>query len=400
MYLDPSKVIPLESLVGQESAKNAAWVRVQATATGAPLASFSLLDCPGMGKTAIAKAMVAEMQKATAHLPKSQQVQGIYINLKGTHNKTDGLAADFFEALEKTLLSGGPRLVIILDEFATAEAGGSFQAELAAILSKIGGESRGGEHIPLYGREAGSAIFQPERLAFIICSWNPKKAAADLRTRFPQPKEFQLAPYTPAELEQILDMQCGLFEETHTKNAAGDIIGIHFTQYALATIARSLRGNAREVEAVLKNAAAKSMAAHYRGERYSVTRNTVGELMRDVGVYPQGLNSLEVKILSVLSTAKQGLNLRELEARTGEANKMLTNAVQYLQYQLCGPTGTPGEPFTLYDESGEILKYADGPQAGKEMKGALLFVKGAKYFLSYHGTMMLSILKHNKFINA
>lgn len=395
MYLDPSKVIPLESLIGQVVAITAAQTRVNAIATGAPLAPFAMLDAPGMGKTALIKAMVAEMMNATAHLPRHQRVQGIYINLKGTHNKTDPLASDFFEAIETCLCGGGERLVVILDELGTEEAKGSFQAELAAILSKIGGESRGGETIPLYGRETATATFRPERLSFVICTWHPRKIASDLRTRFPQPREFQLVPYTPAELAAILDMQRELFGESHTKPGDGEPVGITFTPYALFAIARSLRGNAREVEPILKVAAANTMSAYHLGEKYSVNKYNVPDLMRAVGVYPQGLSSLEVNILRALEGAKNGQGLRELEGRTGEAPKMITAALLYLQYQLSGE----GSPFAIINEEGETLTYADGPQAGKPMSGPLIYIKGARYYLSYHGGMMLAILRKNKFIH-
>lgn len=376
LKLDCSTVIPMSSLVGQEKCKTAFEEKIQAAESGAPFTSIAMFDPPGLGKTALGQAVGCEMATRAGY-------DVFYVNLKGKHNLTDKSTGELLNAIYDSHQLGGTPTLVICDEIFTKESGGSLTGELAAILSKVGGNARGGESFKMYGFDT-PIKYQPKKLAFMLLSWDPRRAAGDIRTRFPQDADFVLQPYTAEELAEILRIQSEIYSDTHAEGMKLD-----FTPYALKVIARSLRGTARSVETVCKHWAIKTVNA--RGG-WKLTKSSVLSVMQSVGVYPFGLSRVESKILQFLDQHRTGYKLGDLMLKTGESRENLSKAILYLQEQL-----GQGMPFVMvHPDTEEVLTNPDG----SAQAGALIMPHGGKFFLTEHGVRIVNICRKGGFLNA
>jgi DNA polymerase III delta prime subunit len=369
----------IAALIGQDSIKKTLSEFVIAWSAGGSMENFGLYGGPGMGKTEFLFAFGRELQESNAG------IRCFYLNCKGTLNKTSQEAADFFEFCHDSL-SGKFRGFVILDECFTKEAAGSLNSEIAAILSKVGGSPLGGVEVPLYGFESEPVIYYPQKLAFSLCTWFPRKAAADIKTRFPEKGELRFVPYTAEELAEILKLQLERFGKAKLDGKA-----IGFTDYAIAAVARALRGTARQAEAVCQYAVRQCQI----NSSWKLSKVTAADAMKAADIVPHGLSALECKILVALDSHLAGYTVTELLIKTNATREDIGGATLYLQEQL----GNSAAPFQFFNvETGEPLTYID--EKGNEylQAGALVVPKGNRFTITLHGRRVVAILRKSGFV--
>ena len=367
--LDLNSALPLNRVVGQTKVVQTLLDYVSVLETGAAMPNLALYADPGYGKTAIAKAIGAEMVRRLRVTDYRREV--CFLNLKGTKNKTDADMTDLFKIMAEALSGEGWPATVILDEAFTEEARGSGNAEVTSILSKVGADCKGGEVISIYGQ--GDFPYNPQRLNFIILTWSPKRARADVMSRYPENEDLRFAPYTVEELMEIMHFAIPSYIMAKAKEFKGEISVNH---HARRFLAECMRGNARDMEhgvceplyrrAILENGISVDKAGALA---LSVQKNLL----------PYGLNATEAKILHELSLG-QKLTSDELKARAGISSKELFLSSQlYLRSQ-----GGKATPFQLRDSS-------DEPLPGK--CGALIDISSKKWGITNHGAVMVTRLR-------
>lgn len=284
IYSIPSTATPISALIGQDHVKAHLEDITLSVLAGGAMPVTGLYGDPGSGKTALAMAWGRDLE--------TRSHGGIavrFVNCKNHANVTDddfkGLMAELYECLS----GNGPRMLLILDEFATKETSkaGSAYAKFSAMASVIGGNKGGGATISLYGCEP--MRFDPHRLGLAVCTWDTGKAAADVKTRFPQERDNTVSPYSQAEMEQILPM---LFR----RQMKQEDCKFTWTDPAVSLFARSLRGNARQGESVAIETAIKAKGQGF----FSLTKAAALEIMRAKGARPFGLTCEDIKLLRAL----------------------------------------------------------------------------------------------------
>jgi Holliday junction resolvasome RuvABC ATP-dependent DNA helicase subunit len=368
----------LASLIGQPHIKAALQEYASAWGMGGIMENLGLYGAPGMGKT--------EFGLGFAHSLLTEGIDVFYVNCKGTLNKTSDESLAFFDFCQDCL-EGTRRGVCLVDEAFTKEASGSFNSELAAILSIAGGNPLGGAPLPLYGHGENVLTYKPRQLAFVLATWFPKKAAADIKTRFPEKGELRFLPYTAEELAEILKLQLARYG----KKALSESGELKATPYAVNAIARSMRGTARQCEAICKYAVRQVQL----NPVWHLSKNTVSEAMKAADVMPFGLSAMEVKILTALNKKRAGYTIAELGLMTGAAREDIQLAALYLQQQL----NNSETPFQIFDsESGAPLTYvrqADGKEYLRA--GALIAPRKSTYLITEHGAFIAALLTSKGF---
>lgn len=375
---------PFSALIGQETVKNGLLSRARAALSGGWIQSFPLYGAPGMGKTEMALAYAREVMTGEETGEKESLIDVFFLNCKGKHNITSEESREFWTFVSECF-SGQRRGIAILDEFCTQEATGSFNEQLKAFVSQVGGNPKGGQMIPIYGHDA--ATFKPYNFGVVLATWFPKRAAQDIKDRFPEAGDLRFEPYSPDELAEILGMQL----DGATTAARGR--AIKYTDYGLKTIARSLRGTARGTQAVVRHA----VTCVLNDETWSLSKKTVRETMFAADIFPQGLSSLEVKILTALDKNRNGYKAAQLQSITGASGQDITTAMLYLQHQL-----GHGNAFQLFNpETNEPLTWTDAN--GKEwlQAGELVMVgRNNAYVITAHGVRICAILRASGFVKA
>lgn len=347
----------LNQVIGQDSAK--AYFEREALNLedrNQPMPFLALYDEPGLGKTHLIRSF-GEILPPDIHF--------LSINCKATHNVSDAIGKEYFEAVSMALAEG-KRVLIHLDEMGNPEAKGSLQGWFSAGVSQYydGGlmAIRGADAMPV----------NPSALGFIATSFNPQRCAVDIKDRLSQPAATVLGSYTVEELTTINRMAIG--KEFRKASMALP----RMTDAALRMVSRSMRGNARQADKVAEEIRKTCKAT----PGFHLTLETAEPIMRTVGVLPHGLSGDEAKILSLLSVSDKGRDT--LQTKSGVKSGHWTKAINYLE------EGTgKGAPFQLCNAEGEPVEGESGP---------LIDYSKSLYYLTRHGLKLVTILKKKGWI--
>lgn len=347
----------LNQVIGQDTAK--AYFERKARNLedkNQPMPFLGLYDEPGLGKSHLATAFGAILPDDVFFLSQ---------NCKGTLNVQDKAAKEYFEALSMAL-SEGRRVLIHLDEYGNPTAKGSLQDWFSANISQY----YDGKMMTIRGADAMPV--DKSRLGFLITSFNPQRAAIDIKDRLSQPAATVLDAYSVEELVLINRMAI-----TREFNEACMNLP-RMTDAALRMVSRSMRGNARQADKVAEEL--RETVKDKPG--FTLTLETAEPIMRTVGVLPHGLSGDEAKILSLLSVSDKGRDT--LQTKSGVKAGHWTKAINYLE------EGTgKGAPFQLCNTDGE-------PVEGES--GALVDYAKSRYYLTRHGLKVVAILKKKGWI--
>ncbi len=347
----------IKGVIGQDKAVAFLERELRNLEKGHLMPNLGMFDDTGLGKTHLVTSFLDALPAG---------IESISINCKDKLNLTDEQGKAYFKAVHEAL-SGEKQLIVHLDEYGSANGSGSLQNWMQSHLSKTADSNA------VFTIHGGSPLpYNPRNLGYIITSFSPAKAAVDVLNRFPQPAELLLGNYNVGELSEILKIAM------RREFALNGVKQCNGTNPAVAMIARSMRGNARQCNDVAKEV--RRAAADAEG--YKLTLETAEAVMRAVGVYPHGLNQGEVKLLSALSTGAK--NRDTLKEKTGLARESWTRAINFLQ----DGTGT-GKPFQCVNAEGEEVP---------EKVGSLVDYEKGKWHLTRHGLVIYSILSKKGWI--
>lgn len=377
MNIDQSQWPLFETgIIGQAMAKGAMKKITNNILSGGNLPHIGFYDEPGLGKSALTQSWAIWNREKTG-------VIAYAVNCKQKINNTDEEFRSLCSLVAAALDGSGDPLILILDEVGTDEdkkSGGSAKSTMAAWRSIVGGNASGGAPIMIPGHDV--MAHNPKRFGIILTTWHGSGLQQDAHTRFPQGGEFKLEPYSMEELQQILP--ASISRMMIVENVGKEDLKIHPS--ALRSICRAMRGNARTAEKIAEKICRESNNWKIEGDgsHYLVDKKQARVVMKDVSIFPFGLESYEVEILSYLNKAGASKRAAITEKVGVPFKDAFSKAVRYLETE-----GGKDDPFQMESPNGEAME-------GK--KGELIALFNSHYSITPHGKEILSGLKALDFI--